>query len=160
MKQVAIPKAVYTGSCNQLFDFLAEQLADFIKEQEARHKVMTAGSSSSSRGAAGVSTLVVATKTYRRVWELRKVWAEQQRPCSRRHWQAGNSLRRIAQAEPCAAGGMQLAAVHTSASSATHSTPSLPHHHARGVEQLAGKQHGCSPRRIAQVGEWCAAGRY
>ncbi|WIA11704.1 hypothetical protein OEZ85_011800 [Tetradesmus obliquus] len=38
MKQVAIPKAVYTGSCNQLFDFLAEQLADFIKEQEARHK--------------------------------------------------------------------------------------------------------------------------
>jgi hexokinase len=39
MKQVAIPKAVYTGSCNQLFDFLAEQLADFIKEQEARHKV-------------------------------------------------------------------------------------------------------------------------
>jgi hexokinase len=42
MKQVAIPKAVYTGSCNQLFDFLAEQLADFIKEQEAKHKVRPA----------------------------------------------------------------------------------------------------------------------
>lgn len=54
MKQVAIPKAVYTGSCNQLFDFLAEQLADFIKEQEARHKVMTAGSSSSRGAGAGV----------------------------------------------------------------------------------------------------------
>ncbi|KAF8070974.1 HXK1 [Scenedesmus sp. PABB004] len=39
MKQVAIPKEVYTGTSTQLFDFLALQLADFIKEQEARHKV-------------------------------------------------------------------------------------------------------------------------
>ncbi|KAF6256737.1 hexokinase [Scenedesmus sp. NREL 46B-D3] len=38
MKQVAIPKPVYTGSCNQLFDFLAEQLADFIKEQETKQQ--------------------------------------------------------------------------------------------------------------------------
>jgi len=34
MRQVAIPKEAYTGTCNQLFDFLANQLADFIKEQE------------------------------------------------------------------------------------------------------------------------------
>jgi len=35
MRQVAIPKEAYTGTCNQLFDFLAIQLADFIKEQES-----------------------------------------------------------------------------------------------------------------------------
>lgn len=39
MKQVAIPRECYTGSSNQLFDFLAVQLADFIKEQEQKHKV-------------------------------------------------------------------------------------------------------------------------
>lgn len=33
MRQVAIPREVYTGSCNQLFDFLAEALVHFIKEQ-------------------------------------------------------------------------------------------------------------------------------
>ena len=34
MHQVAIPREVYTGSCNQLFDFLAQALVAFIKEQE------------------------------------------------------------------------------------------------------------------------------
>jgi hypothetical protein len=34
MRQVAIPKDVYTGSSHQLFDFLAEALASFIREQE------------------------------------------------------------------------------------------------------------------------------
>lgn len=34
LKQVALPKAVYTGSCTQLFDFLAVTLADFIREQQ------------------------------------------------------------------------------------------------------------------------------
>lgn len=33
MRQVAIPREVYTGSCNELFDFLAEALVHFIKEQ-------------------------------------------------------------------------------------------------------------------------------
>lgn len=33
MRQVAIPKEVYKGSCTQLFDFLAQALVDFIKEQ-------------------------------------------------------------------------------------------------------------------------------
>jgi hexokinase len=42
MKQVAIPRQVYTGSCTQLFDFLATQLADFIREQEQRHKARAA----------------------------------------------------------------------------------------------------------------------
>lgn len=41
MKQVAIPKECYTGHSNKLFDFLAGQLADFIKEQEEKHKVGT-----------------------------------------------------------------------------------------------------------------------
>lgn len=34
MRQVAIPREVYTGTSTQLFDFLAQALADFIKEQE------------------------------------------------------------------------------------------------------------------------------
>lgn len=34
MRQVALPREVYTGSSNQLFDFLAQALADFIQEQE------------------------------------------------------------------------------------------------------------------------------
>lgn len=34
MRQVAIPREVYTGSSNQLFDFLAQALVDFIKEQD------------------------------------------------------------------------------------------------------------------------------
>lgn len=34
MKQVAIPKEVYRGNATQLFDFLAGQLAEFIKDQE------------------------------------------------------------------------------------------------------------------------------
>lgn len=37
MQQVAIPREVYTGSCNQLFDFLAQALAAFIKQQEKVH---------------------------------------------------------------------------------------------------------------------------
>lgn len=39
MKQVAIPRECYTGSSNKLFDFLAGQLAGFIREQEEKHKV-------------------------------------------------------------------------------------------------------------------------
>lgn len=39
MKQVAIPRECYTGSSSKLFDFLATQLADFIREQEEKHKV-------------------------------------------------------------------------------------------------------------------------
>jgi hexokinase len=38
MKQVAIPRDCYTGSSNKLFDFLAGQLAGFIREQEEKHK--------------------------------------------------------------------------------------------------------------------------
>lgn len=34
LKQIALPKAVYTGSCTQLFDFLAVTLAEFIREQQ------------------------------------------------------------------------------------------------------------------------------
>lgn len=34
LKQVALPREVYTGSCMQLFDFLAQTLADFIREQQ------------------------------------------------------------------------------------------------------------------------------
>lgn len=34
LKQVALPRDVYTGSSTQLFDFLARTLADFIREQE------------------------------------------------------------------------------------------------------------------------------
>lgn len=34
LRQVALPKEVYTGSCTQLFDFLAQTLATFIKEQQ------------------------------------------------------------------------------------------------------------------------------
>ncbi len=34
LKQVALPQEVYTGSCTQLFDFLAQTLADFIREQQ------------------------------------------------------------------------------------------------------------------------------
>jgi len=34
MRQVAIPREVYTGTSNQLFDYLAKALAEFIKEQE------------------------------------------------------------------------------------------------------------------------------
>jgi hexokinase len=34
LKQVALPREVYTGSCTQLFDFLAQTLADFIREQQ------------------------------------------------------------------------------------------------------------------------------
>lgn len=45
MRQVAIPREVYTGSCNQLFDFLAEALVHFIKEQNkvGREMVCRAG---------------------------------------------------------------------------------------------------------------------
>eukprot|EP00878_Enallax_costatus_P020038 GHUV01021167.1.p1 GENE.GHUV01021167.1~~GHUV01021167.1.p1 ORF type:complete len:457 (+),score=164.86 GHUV01021167.1:206-1576(+) len=38
MKQVAIPRECYTGNSNKLFDFLATTLADFIREQEEKHK--------------------------------------------------------------------------------------------------------------------------
>lgn len=38
MKQVAIPRECYTGTSNQLFDFLASELAGFISEQEAKQK--------------------------------------------------------------------------------------------------------------------------
>jgi len=34
LKQVALPKEVYTGSCTQLFDFLAQTLAAFLREQQ------------------------------------------------------------------------------------------------------------------------------
>lgn len=34
MRQVAIPREVYTGTSNQLFDYLAKALVEFIKEQE------------------------------------------------------------------------------------------------------------------------------
>jgi hypothetical protein len=34
LKQVALPREVYTGSCTQLFDFLAQTLAEFIREQQ------------------------------------------------------------------------------------------------------------------------------
>eukprot|EP00879_Flechtneria_rotunda_P019548 GHRR01020535.1.p1 GENE.GHRR01020535.1~~GHRR01020535.1.p1 ORF type:complete len:376 (+),score=140.95 GHRR01020535.1:786-1913(+) len=37
MKQVAIPRDCYTGTAAKLFDFLAGQLAEFIREQEAKH---------------------------------------------------------------------------------------------------------------------------
>jgi hypothetical protein len=63
MKQVAIPKAVYTGSCNQLFDFLAEQLADFIKEQEAKHKVNTAAAAACTATATASSAAAACTAT-------------------------------------------------------------------------------------------------
>lgn len=33
MRQVAIPREVYTGSCNQLFDFFAQHLVTFVAEQ-------------------------------------------------------------------------------------------------------------------------------
>eukprot|EP00775_Hariotina_reticulata_P009697 gene9697-9856_t len=46
MRQVAIPKEAYTGTCNQLFDFLAIQLADFIKEQECGEDAALSGASS------------------------------------------------------------------------------------------------------------------
>ena len=35
MRQVAIPEAVYTGTSDQLFDFMAKELKGFIEEQEA-----------------------------------------------------------------------------------------------------------------------------
>lgn len=34
LKQVALPREVYTGTCTQLFDFLAQTLASFIREQQ------------------------------------------------------------------------------------------------------------------------------
>jgi hypothetical protein len=37
MRQVAIPREVYTGSCNQLFDFLAQHLVTFVEEQNKVH---------------------------------------------------------------------------------------------------------------------------
>lgn len=56
MKQVAIPKDVYTGTCNQLFDFLAQQLAEFIKEQEEKHNVRQTAPTHSSNNRAAKTT--------------------------------------------------------------------------------------------------------
>lgn len=34
LQQVALPKDVYTGTATKLFDFLAETLAEFIRQQQ------------------------------------------------------------------------------------------------------------------------------
>jgi hypothetical protein len=41
LKQVALPREVYTGTCTQLFDFLANTLAGFIREQQEVRRTLS-----------------------------------------------------------------------------------------------------------------------